>query len=105
MLKEFASKKCVKLGKLLKERGVEVMKGVVVAPTPIHNSISFNRNGTSVEVSPLYITTFASSTPISDLVPIKMDSILPTVYSYDMNALVIYLPFSSVTETAANKLN
>lgn len=42
VLKEYASKKCVKLGKLLKERGVEVVKAGGDADAP--NTKSFYAN-------------------------------------------------------------
>ncbi|CAH1437388.1 unnamed protein product [Lactuca virosa] len=48
VLKEFAAKKCVKLGKLLKERGVLVLekKGLAGAPTKAPNA---NANASSVK--------------------------------------------------------
>ncbi|CAI9272464.1 unnamed protein product [Lactuca saligna] len=48
VLKEFAAKKCVKLGKLLKERGVLVLekKGLAGAPTKPPNA---NANASSVK--------------------------------------------------------
>ncbi|KAK9061910.1 hypothetical protein SSX86_019094 [Deinandra increscens subsp. villosa] len=47
IVKEFAAKKCVKLGKLLKERGVMVMekKGLAGAPTKESNASSLKHGG------------------------------------------------------------